>query len=308
MGLFAELLKTDVTPETASVGGALRPEAANAFIDAVVDQSGLLKQVTLHRMNRLTSDISVMDVASRVLKRVAEGTEPSAGDKPGVSNLGKTLLALPMQLFQSIPFSTLSDNANIPGYEEQLAAMFARKFANEIEDLAINGADDDYTGSAFLELNKGWITLAKAAAGADNATSRAVDVGTLGTTTPYAEALTSVIAAQDARFDPTSALILSPADYRGIVQAVGGTTGGIQYLVQGNVPAFLGKEIIVSPYMPTGTVLYTPLSNLVWGIGRDIERYREVKGTKRCIDYTFNIACDFAIAIHRACVIGYDVP
>lgn len=308
MGLLADLLKTDVTPESASVGGALRPEAANSFIDAVVDQSGLLKRVTVHRMNRLTSDVSVIDIAARVLKRVAEGSEPAAGDHPGVSNLGKTLLALPMQLFQSVPFSTLSDNANVPGYEEQLAAMFAKKFGNEIEDLALNGTDDDYTGSAFLELNKGWIALAKAAAGSDNASTRAVDVGTLGTTSTYAAALTAVIAAQDARFDPTSALVISPADYRGIVQAVGGTTGGIQYLVQGNVPSFLGKEIVVSPFVPTGTVLYTPLSNLVWGICRDIERYREVRGTKRCVDYTFNIACDFAIAINRACVVGYDVP
>lgn len=308
MGLLADLLKTDITPESASVGGALRPEAANSFIDAVVDQSGLLKRVTLHRMNRLTSDISVMDVASGVLKRVPEGTEPSADDKPGVSNLGKTLLALPMQLFQSIPFSTLSDNANVIGYEEQLAAMFAKKFANEIEYLALRGTDDDYAGSAFLELNEGWITLAMLAAGNDDTTSRAVDVGTLGTTTTYAVALTSVIAAQDPRFDPTSALILSAADYRGIVQEVGGTNGGIQYLVQGNVPSFLGKEIVVSPFMPAGTVLYTPLSNMVWGICRDIERYREVKGTKRCIDYTFNIACDFAIAINRACVVSHNVP
>lgn len=305
MGLFAELLKTDVTPETASVGGALRPEAANSFIDAVVDQSGLLKQVTLHRMNRLTSDISVLDIASRVLKRVAEGTEPSAGDKPGVSNLGKTLLALPMQLFQSIPFSTLSDNANVAGFEEQLAAMFARKFANELEDLALNGTDDDYTGSAFLELNKGWIALAKAAAGSGDDNTRAYDVNTLSD--DYTGKLKALMDQQDARFDAQSILIMGPTDYRGLVEDFAAEPGGIGFAVSGNVPTFMGKPLVISPYMPAGTVLYTPLSNLVWGICRDIERYREVKGTKRCVDYTFNIACDFAIAIHRACVVGYDV-
>lgn len=305
MGILAELLKTDVTPESASVGGALRPEAANSFIDAVVDQSGLLKRVTLHRMNRLTSDISVMDIASRVLKRVAEGTEPSAGDLPGVSNYGKTLLALPMQLFQSIPFSTLSDNANIPGYEESLAAMFARKFANEIEDLALNGSDDDYTGSAFLELNKGWIALAKAAAGSGDNHTRAVDVNTLSD--DYTGKLKTVMDAQDARFDAQSALLMAPADYRGLVEDFASEPGGIAFAVSGAVPTFMGKEIVVSPYMPSGTVLYTPLTNLVYGICRDIERYREVRGTKRCVDYTFNIACDFALAVNRACVVGYDV-
>lgn len=305
MGMLADLLKTDVTPESASVGGALRPEAANSFIDAVVDQSGLLKQVTLHRMNRLTSDISVLDIASRVLKRVAEGTEPSAGDKPGVSNLGKTLLALPMQLFQSIPFSTLSDNANVAGFEEQLAAMFARKFANELEDLALNGTDDDYTGSAFLELNKGWIALAKAAAGSGDDNTRAYDVNTLSD--DYTGKLKALMDLQDARFDAQSTLIMGPVDYRGLVEDFAAEPGGIGFAVSGNVPTFMGKSLVISPYMPAGTVLYTPLSNLVWGICRDIERYREVKGTKRCVDYTFNIACDFAIAIHRACVVGYDV-
>jgi hypothetical protein len=305
MGLFATLLKTDVTPETASVGGALRPEAANSFIDAVVDQSGLLKRVTLHRMNRLTSDISVMDIANRVLKRVAEGTAPSAGDLPGVSNYGKTLLALPMQLFQSIPFSTLSDNANIPGYETSLATMFAKKFANEIEDLALNGTDDDYSGSAFLELNKGWIALAKAAAGSGDNHTRAVDVNTLGD--DYTGKLKTVMDAQDARFDAQSVLLMASADYRGLVEDFASEPGGIAFAVSGMVPTFMGKEIVVSPYMPSGTVLYTPLTNLVYGICRDIERYREVSGTKRCVDYTFNIACDFAIAVNRACVVGYDV-
>ena len=158
-----------------------------------------------------------------------------------------------------------------------------------------------------------WIFTTIAAAGAQtlrNGLQRSltVEVGTLGTTSTYAEALTAVIAAQDARFDLSSVLIMSPADYRGLVMEVGGTTGGIQYLVQGNVPSFLGKELVVSPFVPKGTVLYTPLANLVWGVCRDIERYRELKGTKRCIDYTFNVSCDFAIAINRACVVGYDLP
>lgn len=303
MGALADFVKSDMSPESVSVGGALRAEAANAFIDAVRDQSGLLKQTTLRRMMKLSADLSVLDIMSRILVRVTEGVEPSSGQKANPVNEGKTLQALPVQLFFTILFSTLSDNQDVPDFEGQLAAMFAKKFSSELEDLGINGTAD--TGASFLTLNKGWVQLAKDYAGTGIGDSRAVNVQTLSD--DYVGKLEAVMAAQDDRFDAESTLILSSKDHRGLVVDLGAEPGGVGFVVSGKVDGLLGKPIWVSPFLSPGTVLYTPLPNLVWGINRDIERYREVRGTKRCIDYTFNIACDFEIAVNRACVVGYNM-
>lgn len=298
MGILAEFIKGNISAEDVSVGGVLRPEAAQKFIDLVIEQSGFLKQITVERTKKLKKDINVLDIANRVLVRVAEGSEPTDAQKAGVINKGHTLSCLPVQLFETVLFSTIADNQDNPQFEDQLVGMFARKLANELEDLAFNGTAE--TGESFLTLNKGFVQLAK-----DSSSTHKVDVGTLSS--GYVNALKAVLAAQDTRFASQSVLIMSPSDYDGYVLEIGNKPSGVAYIVQGDVPQFLGKRIITSPYMPSGTVLYCPLNALVFGICTDIERYREVRGTKRCIDYTYNINCDFAIAIDEAVVIGYDM-
>lgn len=299
MGALQEFIKGSITAEALTVGGSLKPQAANKFIDMVIDQSGFLKQVTIERMSKLKKDISVLDIANRILVRVAEGTEPADNQKAGLTQKGKTLSALYCQLFDTVLFSALEDNKDNPGYEDQLAAMFSRKFANEVTDLALNGTDE--TGAGFLTLNKGYVQLAK-----DSATSVKVDVGTMSTN--YVNSLKAIISAQQDRFKPGSALVLAPSDYEGLLMELGAKPSGIVYLIQGGVPAFMGYPITTNPYMPANHCLFTPLTNYVYGICTDIQRYREVRGTKRCIDYTFNIAMDYAFGIDEAVVIGYDVP
>lgn len=60
--------------------------------------------------------------------------------------------------------------------------------------------------------------------------------------------------------------------------------------------------------MPSKTVIFTPMANLVYGVNTNVERYRELSGTKRAIDYTYDSSFDFQVAVDDAAVIGYAVP
>jgi hypothetical protein len=292
MGVLQEFVKGNIAPAAMSVGGALRPEAASRLIDLIVDQSGFLRGVTIERMQKLKKDINVMDILNRILVRVPEGTEPSDNQKSGVQQKGKTLDALNMQMFQTILFSTIEDNKGNPAYEDTLVQMFARKFANEAEDLAMNGTAE--TGADFLTLNKGYIQLAK-----DATTSIKVDLSG-GELTE----LSLIIAAQQERFKGRSVFVMGRKKYDTLIDYMGQHAAGLMYLIQGNVPTYKGYNLVISPYMPDGYVLFTPLDNFIYGICTDIRRFREVRGTKRCIDYTFDIAVDFAYAVDEAVVIG----
>lgn len=297
MGVLSELIKGATTAESISVGGALRPEAADAFIDLLVQQNAFMSQIYVHRMGRLVSDLNANTIAARSLVRLAEGTDASAYTNP--TNKGKTLTALAQQFFAQVTFSAISDNANDPGFEDRLAAMFAKSVANDLVDLGFNGTDDDYTGSAFLELNKGWIHLAK-----NNTDCVKVDINTLSD--DYISKMKSVIAAADDMYKADCVWIMKTSEYEGFVEDIGSEPGGVGFMVSGMVPTFMGHTIVPVPYCPAGTLLFTPLQNIVIGINRDINRYREVKGTKRAIEYTFDMATDFCFVCDAAVVIGYN--
>lgn len=140
-------------------GGAMRPEAAERLISMVFSY-GTLRNFTTRRMRRMTADIAVMSLSSRSLVRVAEGSDPSDGQRLGASQYGCTLTALPVQLFPQITLSWIRDNADNPNLVTEVETQFATLIEAELEDLAFNGTDDDYSGSAWLELNEGWIQIA----------------------------------------------------------------------------------------------------------------------------------------------------
>ena len=252
-------------------------------------------------MRRLSKDLNVLDIANRLMIRVAEGLEPTSAQLAGATQIGKTLTAQKAQLFMSVLFSTIEDNQDNPAYEDQLASMFALKTANELEDLSMNGTSDGGTPAVFLALNKGWVQIAK-----DAANTHKFDTGTLSQN--YMGNIKSIVDLQDERFKATSVLVMSSTDYDGLIEEVGGEPGGIAYILQGSIPGYKGREVIKHPFMPIGTIIFTPLMNYVFGICKEINRYREIRGAKRSIDYTFDLAVDFEFAIDAGVVIGYDIP
>ncbi|MFV0410237.1 MAG: hypothetical protein ACK5LJ_11250, partial [Paracoccus sp. (in: a-proteobacteria)] len=75
---------------------------------------------------------------------------------------------------------------------------------------------------------------------------------------------------------------------------------------QSNSPArrFRGKTIETHPMVPAGSVAFTPMANLIYGLNTDIRRDRAYHSRKRALEYTFDMAFDFEVAVKQFAVLG----
>lgn len=305
--IMEEFRKTgEFSPELVNVGGTLRPQETDKFIDLVVKSSPILSRVTVDRSQKLTKDVNVWELLRGVLQRVPQGTEPTEYTKFG--NVGKKLEMKDAQLFARIPFDFLRDNQHRPGLENMVSGRLATRYGEDVVLLAFTGTADDFAGKAFEKLNKGWPQLLKDASG-----SHKVDVSDHTGGAPAAvnwEGLFSAMVEQlpDIYKGDKTVFLMSRADAELYQRQIGQMLGGLGHLLAKQNLTYLGYEIVPLNEMPRGHVIFTPLPNLVYGVNTSMERYREVSGEKRCINYTFDSAFDFQVAVDDAAVIAWDKP
>ena len=60
----------EFTPEMVNIGGVVRPEETDRFIDLVVKGNPILSRVTVDRARKLTKDVNVWELLRGVLQRV----------------------------------------------------------------------------------------------------------------------------------------------------------------------------------------------------------------------------------------------
>lgn len=297
----------EFSPEVINVGGVLTPEQSNSFIDLAVSGSPILSRVTVDRSRKLTKDVDVYSLLRRVLQRVPQGS--GAAEFTSFQNVGKRLDMKSAQLFARILFDFLRDNQDRPNLEQLVNARLSKGYGDDVALLAFTGIADDYDPAdpakkVFERLNEGWPQLAKAASGshkvpvADHQSGTPAVTNWSGLLGAMVAALPNVYKGSDTVF------IMSRSDAELYQQQIGGIVGGLSYLLKREDLSFLGYEVVALNEMPSGTVLLTPLANLVWGVNTEVERYREVSGEKRCITYTFDSSFDFQIALDDAVVVA----
>ena len=71
------------------------------------------------------------------------------------------------------------------------------------------------------------------------------------------------------------------------------------YLINGNADRVLGVKLEVSPLMPKGVYMATPLENLVLGVCLDINRNRWYDPEERALKYIFDASVDYEIIIKK---------
>ena len=305
--IMEEFRKTgEFSPELVNVGGTLRPQETEKFIDLVVKSSPILSRVTVDRSQKLTKDVNVWELLRGVLQRVPQGTEPTEYTKFG--NVGKKLEMKDAQLFARIPFDFLRDNQHRPGLENMVSGRLATRYGEDVVLLAFTGTADDFAGRAFEKLNKGWPQLLKDASG-----SHKVDVSDHTGGAPAAvnwEGLFSAMVEQlpDIYKGDKTVFLMSRADAELYQRQIGQMVGGLGHLLAKQDLTYLGYEIVPLNEMSRGHVIFTPLPNLVYGVNTSMERYREYSGEKRCINYTFDSSFDFQVAVDDAAVIAWDKP
>lgn len=297
---FIALAKGLIEPEDLRNGGGLKPQEAARLITMLFADTFLTKVTTI-RMSRLTRDVDVLDIARRQLVRVPQGQEPVDGDLTGASEHGCKLSALDVQLFASLTLDFLRENKDNPNLQKEVETGFNTRLANDIVDLGFNGVADDAAGAdraaKFIRLNKGWLQIMRDAA---NTPKVDIDPALNG----WIASLKTIMEAADDRVRATSSFIMNEADADAYAEEINAPVTGTE--VQSNSPArrFRGKTIETHPMVPQGSVAFTPMANLVYGLNTDIRRDRAYHSRKRALEYTFDMAFDFEVAVKQFAVLG----
>ncbi len=291
-----------VNPSGDAASGILRPEQARRFIDYVWDATVLAKDGRRVTMRANTMELEKVNVGERVIRAAAQalGTYTNTG-----ATFSKVeLTTKKIRLDWEVSAEALEDNVEGAALEDHLVRLMTNAFANDIEDLAING-----TGSGsnpFLNIMPGFIQKMNTDGGAHEALVTVAD----NEWTP--SVLQEIILAMPRKYralknnlkfyagtDAFAGIVknngtLADAIAEAFVDKGPGTERNRQAYLDGAAQTFggarttrvLGIDVQEVPYYPDGFVDLTFPSNRVWGFQRDIVVNREYVAKKDTIEYT----------------------
>lgn len=297
------LAKSLIGPNDLANGGTLTPQRADKLISMIMADNFLAKINTV-KMARLERNVDAIDVASRQLVRVAQGDEPGADQTANAGEHGAILRALTVQLFPTLTLDFLRENKDNPQLLAMVEKAFVTRLQNDLVDLGFNGTHDDSGGATqaekFLRLNKGWVQIAL-----DHADVEKVDIDPA--TDGWKATLASIMNAGDERWRENSAFIMNLADADAYAEELGAHVTGTALTAESPLRRYNGLPIEANPRMSRGKVMFTPLMNLAHGVHSTIQQDKEYHKRKRVLEYTFDMAVDYEIAVKKACVLGRPV-
>ena len=291
-----------VNPSGDAASGILRPEQARRFIDYVWDGTVLAKDGRRVTMRANTMELEKVNVGERVIRAASQGI----GD---YTNAGATfskveLTTKKIRLDWEVSAEELEDNIEGAALEDHLVRLMTNAFANDIEDLAING--DGTTGN-FLSIMDGFVNKEKTNGDAHEA----VVTVTNDEWTPTV--MQDIILAMPRKYRAlknTLKFYAGTDAFQGIVKNNGTLADAVAEAIAGQVPGstqanrqsyldgvgqtfggarttrVLGIDVQEVPYYPDGFVDLTFPANRIWGFQRDIVVNREYVAKKDTIEYT----------------------
>jgi hypothetical protein len=292
-----------------SVNQTLHPDVALKLIDLVVEQSDFLKKIRLEKCRKLKTPLPIINMSGKSLTRVAEGTEATEDNATFAksSNEGKTLDLANVDLFYDLLFSVIDNNHDektlIPMIEKQIAKVFA----NDLLDLGTNGVSDTYNRTynattnpvPMYTLAKGWSKLLKES-------TRTNKVNSTGDANLLVTMEKTLNAHPNDYKTPQCKYIMSPSNLEKYNVLMGANDSSAGIYLQGNAKTYLGYGIEVNPYMTDDELWFGDPEDLVMAIGTDdTQKSMESKPRKKCIEYTYTLPVDYAIARDRALTIAH---
>jgi len=293
---------------TGNVDGRLSVESADAFIDFVTEQSETLSRITTRRMNSNAGALDELQIGSRTLIAATEATAPAVADSITINR--RSLSTVEVVLAEDLTITFLEDNIERHGVESHIAAILAKSFGTQLNDLFLNG---DGTTVGFLAINEGIIFLARAEADVTDFAA--------GSTTTAQQTLSETLDALPNEY--RSILDLAYIVPTGFAQgyadefAARATSAGDEVFVNG-FPAlrYFGRQVIPDPHMSEATtgiesddaLILTPLSNLVHGMQRQFTVDVEWQPRKRVMEYTMTAKVDAQFASGLPFVLTSAIP
>ena len=287
---------------TGTPGGILLPEQARRFIDYVWDATVLAQDGRRVTMRANTMELDKVNVGERVIRAAAQASYD-------YTNVGATftkveLTTKKIRLDWEVATEALEDNIEGGALEDHLVRLMTNAFANDIEDLAING--DGSTGD-FLSIMEGFVHKTKAVGSGAHESIVTVTDNAWNT-----NVMQDIITAMPRKYRALKNNLKFYAGtdaFQGIVKYNGtladaiaeafssvpaGTPANRQAYLDGAAQTFggarttrvLGIDVQEVPYYPAGYVDLTFPQNRVWGFQRDITVNREYRPKKDTIEYT----------------------
>lgn len=299
----------------AGSGGILNAKQANRFLDYVVEQSVLVQDSRVIRMNEPTQDIDKVAVGQRIMRKATEAVDDGVNTDPTFTKISLTTVKI--RLDWELSTEGLEDNIEGNSLEDHVASLMARQTSNDLEDLLIHG-DTTSTDPLLKSLN-GWRKLARTdatvvdAAGA-NLTRSTFDRALRNLPNKYLQQRSKL------KWYTSSSLVqdyiwsLTLTGTAGILDGTGAAAPGSTYgdlIVNAGAGAASGGQVGNTGLRPFGIPLWeVPLmeeneagthsgatgshgvleltfpQNRIFGIQREIVVYREFKPKKDTIEYT----------------------
>jgi hypothetical protein len=306
--LLEKVIRT--TEVGAGGGGLLNPEQANRFIDYMWDATVLGSQVRTIRMRSTEQEIDKVGVGERLMRVATEAVDDHVNAGAVFTKISLTTKKL--RLDWELSTESLEDNLEGEALEDHIARLMATQAGNDLEDVAING-DTAKTTDPLLKAFDGWRKLALAGGHViDNADGANTGGLTRAAANKALKAMPRKYMQRRAglKFFAGSNLI---QDYMyGLTQSASGLIS-LEQVAQGitengvrtegpagfNGPSIFGvplqevplfDETQVGDYAtPTGEhgdLWLTFPQNMLWGVKREIQVYREFKPKKDTIEYT----------------------
>ena len=290
-----------VNPSGEAASGILRPEQARRFIDYVWDATVLAKDGRRVTMRANTMELEKVNVGERVIRAAAQAD--GSYTNTGATFSKVELTTKKIRLDWEVSAEALEDNVEGAALEDHLVRLMTNAFANDIEDLAINGTG---TGpNPFLNIMPGFIQKMNTDGGAHEALVTVAD----NAWTPAV--MQEIVLAMPRKYralknnlkfyagtDAFAGIVKNNGTLADAIAEALGSNGNTQQNTQsyldGNGQTFggarttrvLGIDVQEVPYYPDGFIDLTFPANRVWGFQRDIVVNREYVAKKDTIEYT----------------------
>jgi hypothetical protein len=302
--LLEKVIRT--TEVGAGGGGLLNAEQADRFIDYMWDATVLGSQVRTIRMRSTEMDIDKVGVGERLMRVATEAVDD--GVNAGAVFTKISLTTKKLRLDWELSTESLEDNLEGEALEDHIARLMATQAGNDIEDVAING-NTALTSDPLMKAFDGWRKLALAGGHVvDHAgqplNRAAANKALKAMPRKYMQRrnglkfFTGSNLIQDYLYGLTqtaSGLISLENVAEGVTRNGVRTEGPAGFastpmfgIPTQEVPLFL--ETVDGDYSGAtgdhGDLWLTFPQNMLWGVKREIQVYREFKPKKDTIEYT----------------------
>jgi len=293
---------TNPVGDLVSDGGILQPEQSRQFIEYIFEQQVLAQDGRRVTMRANTTELEKMNVGERVIRAAAQAD--ATYTNADVQFTKVTLTTKKIRLDWEVSTEALEDNIEGSGLEDHLVRTMTRAFANDLEDLAINGTG---TGTNnFLNILEGFVSIE-----ADgNSATYGTDI----------EDLQGLVLAMPRKYRGSRSNMKFYADTETVAAIVNGlgSSGNlnseriVERVIDGTAPQTLGSPIsyrvlglplVEVPLMPAGYVSLTFPENRIWGFQRDVTVHREFQPKKDTVEYT--VFLRFGVAVEETDAVAF---